>query len=238
MDPRMLQAGVAMGLGLLLFIPTFNALNNSYVENVTPPPWMPMPEEIPDDFEPPEDFELPEDFEPPEGDYEIPPEWRDKYKGKMPPGGCPPPVRRDFEEKTFQLPRPSTPLASGSWDEQMTLTPPQSAGAILLWANYTSWRAEEVRAAVEGPAGATPWDDSEPGDASPLNSQTEASASFHYNSYYTDNPDSPAVTNWTQARGKLLTPGEYTVTVSAENPRTGSVKIQGHYILACGGLGA
>lgn len=155
MDPRMLQAGIAMGAGLLLLLPTFNALNWSYAENVSPPPWMPTPN--PESFDPddiPDDWTPPEGYEPPP-DMEIPEEWKEKYKDKMPPGGwenCPPPAVRRIQElsRSFDLPGRGGLLNNQAQDfeEEVAFALHETAVAFRVYVNVTDWAANGVRSAI------------------------------------------------------------------------------------------
>lgn len=233
LDPRMLQAGVAMGLGLLLFIPTFNALNNSYVTDVTPPPWVPTPKEIPDNFEPPEDWTPPEDWEPPEGDYEIPEEWKEKYKDKMPPGGkCPAPAVRPIQEvnatERLDTANPS-PVGGGPGDpfrKTYRYNVHETALAVRIYVNLTGWRGTSFEAAVAGPPNATAWSDDEtgPGYRTFLSPNVPtSSARFEYDSLTVEGQ-------------KQVKPGDYDLRVVATEPDGGDLRIEGYVALACGGM--
>ena len=227
----MLQAGVAMGLGLLLFIPTFNALNNSYVHDVAPPPWMPQPEEIPDDFEPPEDFEVPEDWTPPEGDYEIPPEWREKYKGKIPPSGCPPPVVRPIEEiqdRRWTIPAQSQGVLGGNprpYTQEIKFTFHESVVAYQLWVNLSDWRGGEASVVLTDRNGTEVWSDEEagPGTPSVISSPDPKDHSFEQRDMADPNGS------------RRITPGEYTLTIRVEQASGGAIELQGQKALFCGG---
>lgn len=229
----MIQAGVAMGLGLLLFIPTFNALNNSYVTDVAPPPWVPTPKEIPDNFEPPEDWTPPEDWEPPEGDYEIPEEWKEKYKDKMPPGGrCPPPAVRPLQEVAFSRrldTADQSPVGGGPGDpldETFTYNVHETALAVRIYVNLTNWRGTSFEADVSGPPNATGWsrEESGPGYRSFLSpSVSTTSVRFEYDSLTVEGQ-------------KQVKPGDYALRVVATEPDGGELKIEGYVALACGGM--
>ena len=227
----MLQAGVALGLGLLLFIPTFNALNNSYVTDVSPPPWMPTPDELPDDFEPPEDFEIPEDWTPPEGDYDIPEEWKEKYKDKIPPQGCPPPVARTIPSATVtrSLRTANTaPVGGGpapKFDETYRYSVHETALAVRIYVNLTDWRGESFEATVKGP-NATSWQDGDsgPGFRSFLSPGVpDMDTRVEYDSYTVEGQ-------------KQVKPGDYALRVVVSGPDGGDLKTEAHVLLACGGM--
>lgn len=223
MDPRVAGAGAAMALGMMLLLPTFNALNNSYVENVQPPPWMPTPDEIPDDFEPPPDWKPPEDWVPPE-DFEPPPGWEPPpdYDGPIPPGGCPPPVLRYLENMN------KTGTIQPQWDgESWTFNPPPYTVAIVANATFTDWQAQSVFAEVDPPAdtGLDPQSDGAQGDsggllvpAQPV-PETEFTLSYVAESEETVPPQ-----------------GTYTLSLGADLPISGSYRTSVLIALPCGGM--
>lgn len=205
----MVKAGVVAALALTLLVPTFNALNLSYVENVTPPPWLPTPEDPPN-ITPPTNFEPPPDFEPPEG-----------YEGEIPPGACPPPVVRELNEtrQPFTI-SPTQP----QWSKHIPFTVPPGAIALEGYANFTSWRAQSITARLEGPEGFQPWSRAAQGDTGGLLVEpTEQSTSFHYKSYEGDEP-SP------------VPEGDYALVLTAQFPIDGEGDTLFGVALACGGL--
>jgi hypothetical protein len=205
----MMKAGVVAALALTLLVPTFNALNLSYVENVTPPPWLTTPEDPPN-ITPPTDFEPPPDFEPPEG-----------YEGEIPPGACPPPVVRELNETrqafSVQGPQPA-------WTQRIPFTVPQGALALEGYVNFTSWQARSIAVRLDGPEGFQAWTEGDQGEGSGLLVQPTAQrTSFHYKSYEGDEP-SP------------VPEGEYLLTLSAEFPIDGEGDTRFGVALACGGM--
>jgi hypothetical protein len=228
----MLQAGVAMGLGLLLFIPTFNALNNSYVEDVAPPPWMPTPDELPDDFTPPEDWTPPDDFKPPEGDYEIPPEWMEKYKGKIPPGGCKPPAIRPIEEiqdKGWTIPRYSPGVLGqppAAFTRAIKFSLHETTVGYQLWVNLSDWRGGDASVTLTDRNGTKVWSDSEAGPGTPTVIDNPPSKDHPFETFDVADPKGT----------HRITPGEYTLTIQVEQAAEGAVKLQGQKALACGGM--
>lgn len=225
----MLQASLAMGAGLLLFLPTFNALNFSYVENVAPPPWMPTPDEIPDDFEPPDDWTPPDDWEPPEGDWEIPPEWAEKYKGKIPPGGCGSDVaiRRiaEIDRKEYSLPNESPPINGAPWDEALTFTLHDTSVGYAVWVNVTDWRGGTFTVTFIDAAGNESSDSADGRNRPfpPIDTATVRESNFEFTRY-----GDPRVTPFG---------GEYTLQMELPTSYSGGkVRVEGMTGLACGGM--
>lgn len=154
MDSRLMKAGVAMAVGMTLMIPTFNAINNSYLEVTEVPPWLPTPTNIPDNLKPPSKLpeNIPEGWQPPP-DWNPPPEWKDwkppeDWEGKAegfppPPGSCPPPVIKVVEPPTSNFTLD---------DVEFQFEAPQYTAGIGVWLNSSNWRASEVRAGVNPPA--------------------------------------------------------------------------------------
>lgn len=217
-----------MGLALVLFIPTFNALNNSYVTDVTPPPWMPTPEELPKDFQPPD--EIPEGWEPPEGDWEIPEEWKDKYKGKMPPGGCGPPVIEPIPElngKTFRPPSSDNGITpAGDWSQALPFNLHETTVGYDIYVNFSDWRGERVLAVLTSADGNETQEEDAGTGGSPSIFGGAAKDSF-LNFQEVVDPNT----------GKRIAPGEYTLALRMEQPFTGgTVRIEARKGLACGGM--
>lgn len=207
---------MAMALGVTLLIPTFNALNNSYVEDVAPPPWMPTPDEIPP-IEPPPDFEPPPDAEPPPG-WEPPP----GYEGPVPPV-CPPPVARRLDNASRTLP-PLSPQPV--YEQELVFRVPNFTMVMQGYVNVTGWRAQSIAVTLDAPEGGRDWSESEasstPGGLLP-SAQPEQDTSWFYDSLETENGQQPK-------------PGSYTLTVTARFPIDGAVETQFGVLLACGGI--
>lgn len=222
MDPRVAGAGIAMALGMMLLLPTFNALNNSYVENVQPPPWMPTPDEIPEDFQPPEDWEPPPDWEPPE-DYEIPPGWEPPpgYDGPIPPGGCPPPVIRRLDDMEHSgTIGPQWPGA------EYPFTIPKYTAGLSANVTFTNWRASEVRGALEDPNGNTS-KDRDAGNAGSLLVPAQPKGSSKLVMQFIVNPEDGS---------NMPAQGEYLLSLSASLPVSGDYQTQVEVAILCGGL--
>lgn len=204
----MMKAGIAAAIGLTLLVPTFNALNLSYVENVTPPPWMPPPKDPPN-ITPPTNFQPPPDFEPPEG-----------YEGEIPPGACPPPLIVPIEDAsgTHAVTGPS----ATSWTKPLKFELPEGVFAFGGFANFTQWQGRSVAVTITGPDGFETWRDSDVGEAFLLQPRPD-DTSFAYNSTEGDNPSTPP-------------PGEYTLELRVETPISGRVETKFVMALACGGM--
>lgn len=220
MDPRVAGAGVAMAVAMVMLLPTFNALNNSYATDVPPPPWLPQPDEIPENFQPPPDFEPPEGWEPPP-DMEPPPGWEPPpgYEGPIPPGGCPPPVIMELEEWNRQGSfSPSSATTFGPWEFEL----PKYAYAFGGYVNFTNWQASQVSFLIEGPNG-TVASDSQNGPAGGLlvAFQTVEETSWSYDS---------------REDGEFPPEGSYTLTLNVNVPVDGDFQTEFIYVLPCGGL--
>lgn len=234
MDAKVAGAGVAMALGMMLLLPTFNALNNSYVENVTPPPWIPPPDEIPEDFVPPEDWEPPPDWVPPEG-WEPPPDWEPPegwepppgYEGPIPPGGCPPPLIQWIEpsNSTFSM---GNPTSGQQWDgsETFSFTAPKYTVGVEGSVNFSAgWQAQSVSSSLRTPDGDT---------LGPLTNQSNAGPLLFSPQ---QNPRTEQVHQIIAKDEASMPPsGRYTFTVSAQTPISGSFVPQLVVAIACGGM--
>lgn len=205
----MVKAGIASALALTLLAPTFNALNLSYVENVTPPPWMPPPTQPPD-ITPPTNFKPPTGMTPPTG-----------YEGEIPPGACPPPVFREIEgtaqDLAIQGPSP------GAWTRTIPFQVPEGALAFGGWMNFTDWQGQRAVVAIDGPSGFDRWTDFADGGGGLLISPTARTDPFEYNSTATDAPRAPPA-------------GDYTLDLRVDTPISGSVQTRLIVALACGGM--
>lgn len=208
MDARMVKAGLAAALALTLLVPTFNALNASYVENVTPPPWMPPPEEPPN-ITPPTNFKPPPDMTPPTN-----------WKGEIPPGACPPPVIETVPgtEQNLAVQSPATQ----DWVRTIAFELPEGAVALGGWVNFTNWQGRRVVTDLRGPEGFEGWRGEDVGDAVLLQSRAKTSP-FEYNSTKGDNPRPPPS-------------GNYTLSLRVEMPIGGTVQTKFLMALACGGM--
>src|SRR5581483_1387609 len=207
LDSRMVKAAAAAALGIVLLLPTFNALNNSYVQNVPPPPWVPTPSTIPD-FKPPPDFDA------------------SKYKGQIPPGGCPPPIIQVIKEATFndsitQSSNGLLPIGNPtSYDLARDFSPPNGTYAIIGFVNLTQWEGTNFTATVHQPGGGS-WSGYGNNTMSPPRQEDE---SILYNSY--------------EALGHKPAPsGQYTLTLHADAPFVqGDIRSTFYSIIPCGGL--
>ena len=164
MDAVVLKAGVVMAAGLLLLIPTFNALNQSYVQNVPPPPWIPK-DVTPPDITPPSDMTPPPDFKPPPD-----------YKGKIPPQSCPPPIIVKVGEFFDNM----TPMANYSKDIQLKV--PKGAAVMQGYANFTQWEASQIQVTMTAPDNTTVWSPPTVVGSAALAQPTPVDSSFHYDS--------------------------------------------------------
>lgn len=210
MDTRMLGAGVVAALGMTLLIPTFNALNNSYVEDVQPPPWMPTPDEIPP-IEPPEDFEPPEG-EPPE-DFEVPP----GYEGPVPPV-CPPPVVRPVNETLMR-----GPVTPAFQPVRVTFDVPKYAIALIGFVNVTGWQAARVATQLDTPGGNDWAQEQTAGGGALLVDPQPKDSRWEYNSYREESQQPPKE-------------GSYTFTLQIDLPVDGDFETGFGVVLPCGGL--
>lgn len=215
MDTRLVKAGVIAAFGLILLVPTFNALNASYVENVSPPPWMPTPP-TPPDMTPPTNFKPPPDMTPPTD-----------WQGKMPPDMCPPPVFRNLKEmNTNDSYSPGEATNGVSWaSAPLRFTVPNGTIALGGYVNYTDWQAATIRAALTDPAGklATQNQTSSGGPAGLPQRGSDEAGSFFMNSYQFNRQQPPAA-------------GAWTLQLSAETPVQFEVHTEFGLLLACGGL--
>lgn len=205
----MLKASVVAAVALTLLVPTFNALNLSYVENVQPPPWMPTPKDPPN-ITPPTNMKPPTDFEPPDG-----------WEGEIPPGSCPPPVMRVLNETRQQYPIDGP---NSQWQRVVRFVVPNGSLAMGGYANFTQWRASSISVQLEGPQGFKTWRQEARGAANGLLAQPQPQTTpFEYNSTGGDEP-SP------------VPAGDYTLTLQAQFPIDGSVSTIFGVALACGGM--
>lgn len=237
MDPKVAGAGVAVALGMMLLLPTFNALNNSYVENVAPPPWIPPPEKIPEDFVPPEDWTPPEDWVPPEG-WEPPPDWTPPegwepppgYEGQLPPGGCPPPLFKrifDPQGKNFTGPIGNPQSAPQSnWALDIPFEVEKYAVGVSAAVNYTNWNAGVVRSTLQPSKGAAQ-DDETAGPRTGVllpSTQTTRQTNHVFQIIAKDEATMPPV-------------GTYTFTLEADAPIMGGQYATEIVVaIACGGI--
>lgn len=176
MDAVILKAGVVMAAGLLLLVPTFNALNQSYVQNVPPPPWIPK-DVTPPDITPPSDMTPPPDFKPPPD-----------YKGKIPPQSCPPPLVQKVGEFYDNM----TPMPTYSKDLPMKV--PNGAAVVQGYVNFTNWEAAQIQVTMSGPDNTTMWSPATVQGSAVFAQPTVTSNSFFYNSTESDRP--PAAGTW------------------------------------------
>lgn len=146
MDTRLAGAGFAMGVAMVLLLPTFNALNNSYLTDVPPPPWMPTPDEPPD-INPPTEYEPPRDMTPPTG-WEPPP----GYEGPVPPS-CPPPKVVRLNETVSR--RTISPTQD-EWSAAFQV--PKYTMALVGFVNFSDWQAQRVYATLDVPEGGEDWE--------------------------------------------------------------------------------
>lgn len=222
-DPRVAGAGMAMAVGLMVLLPTFNALNNSYVTDVAPPAWLAKlidPDDLPEDFQPPDDFEPPEGWEPPP-DFEPPPGWEPPpgYDGPIPPGGCPPPVVIHVEDFSDQL----EPQWGGI---QYEFEVPQYTVAVGANFTFNNWQAGRIFGSLEDPNGMAVEDD-EPGDTGGLLVPATVQPTYEMSLIFqTDSED----------LNTMPSPGTYTLNIGAEIAIGGTVTGSVDYMVACGGI--
>lgn len=224
MDPRVGGAGIAMAVGLLVLLPTFNALNNSYVTDVAPPDWLARlidPDDLPEDFRPPDDYTPPEGWEPPP-DLEPPPGWEPPpgYDGPIPPGGCPPPVPVWYDslngtrrfDTNFQSPT------------RFNFEVAPYTVAVVANVTFTDWQAQQVRARLVPPAG-EPLEDGAAGESTGLlfapTPVAESPFSFQIIA---------------QDENSLPPSGRYTIEIEIDLPVSGSYELEALAVLACGGM--
>lgn len=224
MDPRVTGAGVAMAIGMMVLLPTFNALNNSYVTDVAPPAWLAKlidPENLPEDFQPPDDMEIPEDMELPE-DFEPPPGWEipPGYDGPIPEGGCDniPPLIQEIEEwkQSGTLSTNSPTVMEWTWD-----MPDYTAG-FRLYVNFTNWQARQVRVELENTNG-TLFDEGAEGETTGLLVPAQP---IELSEFVYETPQDQV----------FPPPGPYTLRLSVELPISGRYAAEGFYAVPCGGL--
>ena len=149
MDAGLLKAGIVMAIGLTLLVPTFNALNASYVKNVPPPPWLPTPP-TPPDITPPTDMTPPTDFTPPTN-----------YKGPIPPVNCPPPVLRGYNP---QFNDTMDARQGGSYSNTYRFSLPNSTVAFQANVSFRQWQASSISVSMSA-GGTRIWDNSTNGNA-------------------------------------------------------------------------
>lgn len=213
-----------MAVAMLLLLPTFNALNNSYATDVPPPSWLPQPDKIPENFQPPEDMEYPEGWEPPP-DMEPPPGWEPPpgYEGPVPPGGCPPPVFRPVEEWTDD----------GSWSAggpnefpvELRWTPPKYTVGFGGNITFTDWRAQEVSFRILDPEGnELGWESAQSNAPLLVSPQPVARRQF---TFQTEDP---------RETGELPPEGVYMLILDADTPLDGSWQTEFTVAIACGGM--
>lgn len=214
-----------MGVALMVLLPTFNALNDSYVTDVAPPAWLAKlidPNDLPDDFQPPEDFKPPEDMELPE-DFEIPPDWEPPpgYEGEIPPGGCPPPVEVAIEGMDH-----NGGIDPGFSTREFTFTVPKYTVAVQAIVTFTDWQAQRIYADLTGPEGDSVGNETEGAEATLLGGRpTEDSTEFVLQ-FITDPEDLTT----------MPPEGEYTLTIGADIPLTGAFRTEAAYAVYCGGM--
>lgn len=227
MDPRVVGAGVAMAIGLMVLLPTFNALNNSYVTDVAPPAWLAKlidPDNLPEDFQPPDDFEPPEDMEIPP-DFEPPPGWEPPpgYDGPLPEGGCDniPPVVQAIDE--WDNNRQFTTNSNGNYEWSWDM--PQYTAGFRVYVNFTDWQAQRVRVDIEDPDGNNLYTGAEDGDNTGTGLLSAA------------RPVSLTEFIYETPQDELFPPqGAYTLRLTVELPISGSYKSEAYYAVPCGGL--
>lgn len=206
MDAMLGKAGIVAAVGIALLIPTFNALNASYVKDVQPPPWLPTPP-TPPDMEPPPNFTPPTGMTPPTN-----------WQGKNPPPVCPPPVmeRLADAQRSFDI------EPGAQFTRPIPFQVPESSIALVGYVNATGWQAQRIEATLYPPDGGKPWgnfSEYTPNLASPGGPDDE---SWLLNSY--------------EQTGQQAPPGDWTLRFAADLPIRGHVTTEFAVILACGGL--
>jgi hypothetical protein len=210
-DTRLVTAGAVAALGLVLLVPTFNALNASYVQDVPPPPWMPTPP-TPPDMTPPTNFKPPPDMTPPTN-----------WKGETPPN-CPPPVLVRLKESNHTesfSPGPTT--ASGTWTRAWDFEAPDGTIVVGGYVNWTNWQAQSVSSRLSGPERDWSWPMSNESTSTGLVTQSTPLSVQEYNSYEL-NDNQP------------VAGGTWRIEVRAELPIGGTVATTFAALLPCGGL--
>lgn len=249
MDSRMMKAGVAIALGMTLLIPTFNAINNSYIQVSDVPPWMPPPDKLPENFRPPEDFQPPEDWTPPEGwepppdyvppegweDWKPPEDWEGKYEGDPPPGWengqCPPPVPRYPESANAQVRLSGT----SDWSQQFTFDAPEYTVGMRVNVTFLNWTSPEIRGSVTPPEAVAFGDE-----------QSDRNGASGLLGEQAPTPKRRTTWSWEwdpRNRDNELPPaGTYTISLEADAPDwvpqsalRGDVRVETVIVLACGG---
>lgn len=209
----MLTAGIAAGLLLIFLLPTFNALNNSYVQNVKPPPWVTPPSQYPDvtppDMTPPTDFPTPTN---------IPSNLPPPKDGRIPPGvgGCPNPTITWFNDT-------ADASAPNGFSKSMPFRLTNRTVYLEGYVNVTSWSAPSVSASLSGPAGFETVSWTQQGSNGGLFPANNPPVSWHYQSYNN------------QTGGKVPPAGAYTVRANEGNPAFGGHVEITFGALVCGG---
>ena len=243
LDSRVMKAGIAMAIGMTLLIPTFNAINNSYIEVTEVPSWMPPPDKLPENFRPPEDFKPPEDWtpppdwEPPEGweDWEPPEDWEGKMEGfPPPPGSCPPPVPRYPPEGNKEF---SMDGEANDWEATLSFDAPEYTGAVIVEVRVRNWTSPQIRGAVTPPAGMD--------FGAEKTASNGGGGTFGIPSANPPTPKAETVWNWTwdprEHNNELPEPGTYTLDLAADAPDWLNGQLRGRWqvktilILPCGG---
>lgn len=228
MDPRVAGAGVAMAVAMLLLLPTFNALNQSYDSSVPPPDWF-RPDKIPENIKPPEDIEdYPEGWEPPPN-MTPPPGWEPPpgYEGPVPEGGCPPPVFRPLDEWTDSGGWSTSNAPSGRYTEELTFQAPKYMVGFGGNITFTDWRAQTVSYVIEDPSGQNIGGESRGGQGAGSVLFPAAATPETALTYQTDDP---------RETGELPPEGEYTLRLVVDTPIEGSWETEFVVAIACGGM--
>ena len=205
-----MKAAIVVALGLTLLVPTFNALNASYVKDVAPPPWLPTPP-TPPDITPPTDFKSPTGMTPPTN-----------YKGKVPPSACPPPVAEKLLDINDTIQGPRT-----TFTVDLPFKIKNGSIGFEGYINWTQWRASRIFAEITGPQGFRTWNNQTVANQQSggiLTSPTQQGpTSFHYKSY-------------TQNNGQVPKAGSYNLRLVADFPIDGQYHVVFGAALACGGM--
>lgn len=226
MDPRVAGAGVAMAVAMLLLLPTFNALNQSYDSSVPPPDWF-RPDKIPEGIEPPDDIEdYPEGWEPPPN-MTPPPGWEPPpgYDGPVPPGGCGPPLVRPLEEWTTT--ESWSTGTGGTYTETLRFDAPKYMVGFGGNITFTDWRAQTVAYVIEAPDGTILDSDAQggPGAGSLLLPATPVQRTEF--TYQSEDP---------RETGELPPEGRYVLRLEVEVPIDGTWETEFSVAIACGGM--
>lgn len=234
----MLKAGVAMAIGMTLMIPTFNAINNSYISVTEVPPWMPQPDQLPEDFVPPDEipegWQPPPDWKPPEGweDWKPPEDWEGKFDGIPPPAGsCPPPIVVMPDNLNDNI-----TLSGNSFSDELQFEVPEYTVGVAVWANWTAWVAGEIRGDVASPNGDAYGEEiqeTSEGDGGPVELSTPVQ----------DRVDMEWIWDPRQRANELPAPGTYTLSLAADPPGrptdqngiSGRIRLETYLVLPCGG---